>query len=295
MMAIRLMFVTPLVLLLITVAFYTSKWGLAEAYSDPGFDAIKTWSNRDNLNEESWQIAYESTRQALRLNPYNPTYHQRLSRLYRLHELQGYNILEPDPGHSKAFSHLRQALETRPNFAFSWAELALLKSDINQVDEEFNKALQNAMRLGPWDREVLEYVTPLGLFWYNDLDEKTRTEFDVSMSRALRSPLIPVSRHAIRNADLYPHLKPRWVETTYPKLIDRSWPKTARTVYLSVSNWMWAELDVARQAEISDKVLKEFRDVEDFNRVLDRLRQPGFRKMVCSAYYEGEERARNCP
>lgn len=69
-------------------------------------------------------------------------------------------------GHTR----FRQALIQRPTSPFLWANVALAKLYLGEIDGEFSAALQHADELGPWEPAVQQTVLFIGLAAWQDLD-----------------------------------------------------------------------------------------------------------------------------
>jgi hypothetical protein len=68
----------------------------------------------------------------------------------------------------------RQALLLRPTSPFLWANLALAKLYLNEIDDELRTALRHANELGPWEPNVQQTVLFVGLAVWRDLDPELR-------------------------------------------------------------------------------------------------------------------------
>ncbi len=64
----------------------------------------------------------------------------------------------------------RQALLQRPTSPFLWANLALTKLYLDEIDNELLTALRHANELGPWEPTVQQTVLFVGLAVWQDLD-----------------------------------------------------------------------------------------------------------------------------
>ena len=73
-----------------------------------------------------------------------------------------------------ARSHFRQALAQRPTSPFLWANLALAKLYLNEIDAEFFAALRHADELGPWEQTVQQTTLFAGLAVWQELDSELR-------------------------------------------------------------------------------------------------------------------------
>ena len=64
----------------------------------------------------------------------------------------------------------RQALLQRPTSPFLWANLALTKLYLDEIDDELLTALRQANALGPWEPTVQQTALFVGLAVWRDLD-----------------------------------------------------------------------------------------------------------------------------
>lgn len=88
-----------------------------------------------------------------------------------------------------ARARFRQALLQRPTSPFLWANLALTKLYLDEIDDELRTALRHADELGPWEPSAQQTTLFVGLAVWRDLD------------RALQQALAQsVERGASRNA-----------------------------------------------------------------------------------------------
>ncbi len=84
---------------------------------------------------------------------------------------------------------LRQALLQRPTSPFLWANLALTKLYLDEIDGELVTALRHADELGPWEPAVQQTILFVGLAAWQALDPGARQ----ALART-------VERGALRNA-----------------------------------------------------------------------------------------------
>jgi hypothetical protein len=83
----------------------------------------------------------------------------------------------------------RQALLQRPTSPFLWANLALTKLYLDEIDDELLTALRHADELGPWEPAVQQTVLFVGLAAWQDLDPGLRQTLARSIARgATRNP-----------------------------------------------------------------------------------------------------------
>jgi hypothetical protein len=69
-----------------------------------------------------------------------------------------------------AHVRFRQALLQRPTSPFLWANLALTKLYLNEIDDELLTALRHADELGPWEPGAQQTVLFVGLAVWRELD-----------------------------------------------------------------------------------------------------------------------------
>ena len=86
-----------------------------------------------------------------------------------------------------ALVRFRQALLLRPTSAFLWANIALTKLYLDEIDGELIAALRHADELGPWEPTVQKRVLFVGLAVWKDLDPSMRQALTKTLERgALR-------------------------------------------------------------------------------------------------------------
>lgn len=69
-----------------------------------------------------------------------------------------------------ASSRFREALRQRPTSPFLWANFALTKLYLNEIDSELFAALRQADELGPWEPTVQQTILFVGLAVWRNLD-----------------------------------------------------------------------------------------------------------------------------
>ncbi len=87
--------------------------------------------------------------------------------------------LSTEPKEALAFTRdarrrLREALRERPASPYLWANLALSKLYLDEIDAEFNFALRNADELGPWEPATQQVVLFVALAAWHRLDSTLR-------------------------------------------------------------------------------------------------------------------------
>lgn len=96
--------------------------------------------------------------------------------------------LSGNPREAKAYTQdarlrFRQALHQRPASPFLWANLALSKLYLDEVDSEFLAALRYANELGPWEPAAQQTVLFAGLAAWEKLDSGLRQQMTGILER----------------------------------------------------------------------------------------------------------------
>jgi hypothetical protein len=82
-----------------------------------------------------------------------------------------------------ARARFRQALMQRPASPFLWANLALAKLYLDQIDAEFFSALRHAGELGPWEPAIQQTTLFVGLATWDRLDAGLRQALEQAVER----------------------------------------------------------------------------------------------------------------
>jgi hypothetical protein len=82
-----------------------------------------------------------------------------------------------------ARARFRLALLQRPTSPMLWANLALAKLHLDEIDGELMTALRHADELGPWEPTVQQTIVFVGLAVWRDLDPATRQVLEGTIRR----------------------------------------------------------------------------------------------------------------
>jgi hypothetical protein len=85
-----------------------------------------------------------------------------------------------------AHTRFRQALLQRPTSPFLWANLALTKLYLNEIDAELLLALRRADELGPWEPTVQQTALFVGLAVWPKLDPDLQQMLARTVERGAR-------------------------------------------------------------------------------------------------------------
>ena len=85
-----------------------------------------------------------------------------------------------------AANNFRQAISVRPLWPYSWANLLAAKDNQGQVDLEFNEAMKQSARLGPWEPRVQLQIIRSGLRHWGELGSNKRELVERKVLDALK-------------------------------------------------------------------------------------------------------------
>ena len=156
-----------------------------------GFEAtaiVRSWeAKRRQPSVEEWTGVHDLLRAARELDPGQPNYLEDLARLY---ENRALPLKAGDPLAQRdlrqALEYQREAIQRRPGSPYTWANIALLKAPLPELDGEFERALRNAARLGPWEPQVQIALAEAGFRHWDALAPETRAALRANTARALR-------------------------------------------------------------------------------------------------------------
>ena len=75
------------------------------------------------------------------------------------------------------------AAQLRPSWPYIWSDYAMARARQSFIDTEFEQALLQANRLGPWEAQVMETSAILGSHYRGWLSPGVQTELDNSLVR----------------------------------------------------------------------------------------------------------------
>ena len=154
-------------LLLISICVICARWGLADRIVVDASERQTALQDRiahtgEPADAREVAALVDAFLLAQRFEPGNPDIPEQLGGLYALKvRAAGASGVIGNQG-AKALEQFSSAVVMRPSSPYAWANLARIKYDQGQVDDIFYRALDNAMRLGPWERDVQFAVVDLG-------------------------------------------------------------------------------------------------------------------------------------
>lgn len=199
-----------LALMLVWPAWIAARNGLSGLYAQPAIDYLEARRfDAYTVSKEEWQAIENSVTQADRLMAGNPQY---LETLGWLHQLK-LSLFEDELSSEEADTHanaardyFEKAVDSRPTWPYYWGNLALEHHRRgNYPSDEYNLALANASRFGPWKNDTQRLVIDLGSETWKFLSPLAKREFILSVERGLhRQPQNTVQ--IVRDNDAWPEL-----------------------------------------------------------------------------------------
>ena len=102
----------------------------------------------------------------------------------------------------EAGKHLVAAIQARPGSAYTWANLAVVKYRLGDTGPAFEKALVNAIALGPYEPEVQQMVTDMGLAVLDEVAPPTRAAIERALAAGMKRNATEILQIAARRGRL---------------------------------------------------------------------------------------------
>jgi hypothetical protein len=142
-------------------------WGLADLLAKPASYHLLRWEKQGLTSETAWQTTLTQLQWATDLEPKNPDLLELIARVHYLLAISNRGIKLQLTSLQQALDYNLKAIQQRPVSAYTWANIALLKSQLKQYDAQFEMALKQAIVLGRWEPLVQHLVIEAGLVaWY---------------------------------------------------------------------------------------------------------------------------------
>jgi len=177
---------------LTTVCFRWSSADITTNQIDYFLDTafLKSISGTD-ADAEVWRKKRMQLEDILQSRPDNSLYYAQAERFYqKLDTLESYapaliNKLAWRGNEQKALDYVRTALQIRPSSAFLWKEVALSDVALKQYGKELDGALERAVSLDGWNKELLFMTIKLGLDHWGNIDESAQRAIMQAMEHLL--------------------------------------------------------------------------------------------------------------
>ena len=168
-----------IVLLVISLSAWVIYHAGRLAIADIGHYPVKHWVERVDITKSisTFELdkAEDKILRSISFNPDNAEYQEYLGRIHYLRAIGSYqdrslyreNI-------QKAYLAHKQAIKLRPQWPYSWANLALMKSHLQQLDVEYLYAVNQAVRYGPWEISSNEALVQAGFNGWHKLTKNSQ-------------------------------------------------------------------------------------------------------------------------
>lgn len=162
--------------------------GLADASYVSARHKMAQWPQADAASGPAeWRAVRDALQDARAKEPDNPLFVEELG---RLHELRARGLDPRQPVVREILTHaleeFRTAARMRPASPTTWANIALLKFQLDALDAEFYAAAGNAARLGPWEPGVQRRLSEIGLAAWSRLTPAGRELAAAAVERGLQ-------------------------------------------------------------------------------------------------------------
>ena len=166
-------------ILLTGACYFCADWGLANLVAANATAMqldLQTRATRSvgTIEAREVQAVGDALHHAQRVDPFNPNTAEQLGSHYALSVRDADAAGNVVSHWAKARQHYASAVVLRPTSPYSWANLAWTKFHLKQIDAEFYRALDSAIRLGPWEPEVQFVVVDLGFALWDQLPAEMR-------------------------------------------------------------------------------------------------------------------------
>lgn len=169
------------------MGIYTAcTWAMGDLYGYKVRYVTSQWQDSGTLPELSEiEMALSDADAALNWEAGNPEYLELKARvLYYRALVVGMSAGGlVDVAMAKAL-HL-EAIALRPRWPYSWANLVLMKSYLNEFDEEYQHALSQAIRFGPWEQSVHITLAQAGAISWGMLSREQKRLYADNVQRGI--------------------------------------------------------------------------------------------------------------
>jgi len=183
----RAIYAGALILILGCLAWKAGKEGISNYYVEAAHQEIGRWATPgQRFRGDEWARVNQYLSESLRYSPNNA---------WSLEEMGAFQLRRmraaTDPVLATALARsanadFHLALIERPTSPFTWANLALSKLYLDELDDELFAALRHADELGPWEPEIQQSVLFVGLAVWHKLGTAQRAELVRTLERAMR-------------------------------------------------------------------------------------------------------------
>jgi len=167
--------------------YHAFRMGVADVLAYKAEYAIKTWEKEKRLpNKSEVGAAVINASSAVSWESANPEYMDLHAQVLLYKALSYWGDNKFDPISALSVELYQRSIKRRPNWPYTWARLALVKSYRREYDAVFYEALGNAVKLGPWEPGVHTTLAAAGLFGWSELNIESRRLVASNIHRGLR-------------------------------------------------------------------------------------------------------------
>lgn len=186
----HLLVTLPLTLSLLFATAVAVSFGIADLYAYSPRQNLEHWQKSEKTPTESeLSSAIKNITSAISWQPKNAEYRDIEALLYyyqavqlnQNNDLSGFRAMV-----RKSVTSYRLSTQLRPNWPYSWANLALMKASVQQFDDEYQLALNRAIVLGPWENVVNISVVEAGLMGWKELTSSTQITVVENIERTIK-------------------------------------------------------------------------------------------------------------
>lgn len=170
---------------LLTIAGWAGKSGLADVMAQESRYDIDRWrSGKSGFDNARLNAIQAKLHKAHGLDSANPNLVEELGRFYaaRVERGQAYDP-EVRAIRERSLALFRESLQRRPTSAHAYANVALMKFRLGEIDQEFSRSLHEMLRRAPWEPQIQLIAIELGLASWQAISDSTRA----AIRHAIRS------------------------------------------------------------------------------------------------------------
>jgi len=134
----------------LTGVYFACIWGVAYVEDFMVKSQLESWVTGELIpNRNQWQQTHESMAMVLKLEAGNADYQSDMAELYQYKaDYLAVGASAVEALMQQSLTHFREATRLRPAWPHAWAHIAVVKSRMNVLDEEFYHAFDRAVSLG---------------------------------------------------------------------------------------------------------------------------------------------------
>ncbi|WP_067376859.1 hypothetical protein [Marinobacterium aestuarii] len=177
-----------LLLLALTLAVLGGRLLLAGMASYQAESFIKDWNRSATTPApRAWAVAQAAAQRAVTFYPgTDGDHYDRLGRIYEWqHAFAPFGDAAAEPSRQAARDAYRIAVTARPDWPYSWVQLAYVKLRLQEFDSEFDRAFAQGFELGPWRIDANRWLAEIGLLAWPQLSMAQRDQTLESIRRTV--------------------------------------------------------------------------------------------------------------